>query len=98
MAQRRLEHGMAYAQAVNSARIRAATALPALIGARTLALMQEAGAQALHRPVKVPRRQVRGVLVRLALTLASRGPLASEFARLQQGRTNGRWDNPPHDA
>jgi len=98
LACRRLEQGMRYAQAVNSPRIRAATALPALIGARTLALLHQAGGQALTQPVRMPRREVRTVLARLAFTLAARGPLARQFARLQERGGAGQWDNSPHDA
>lgn len=94
----RLEQGMRYAQAVNSPRVRAASALPALIGVRTLALLHEAGGLALRQPVKVPRAEVRALLLRLALTLAARRPLATQFARLQHRGERGRWDNPRHDA
>src|SRR5438445_4026966 len=53
--------GMQYSLAIESRRVRAATVLPALIGARTLALLHEARASALQRTVKVPRREVRGM-------------------------------------
>jgi farnesyl-diphosphate farnesyltransferase len=87
-AARGLEQGMRYADAVNSRRVRAASALPALLGARTLDLMRLAGPERLQQRVKVPRREVRAILARLALTLASRGPLQASFARLKG------WDNP----
>jgi farnesyl-diphosphate farnesyltransferase len=87
-ATRGLEEGMRYADAVNSRRVRAATALPALIGARTLDLLRLAGAERLQRRVKVPRHEVRAILVRLAFTLAARGPLQASFTRLTG------WDNP----
>jgi farnesyl-diphosphate farnesyltransferase len=83
----RLAMGMAYADAVSSRRVRAASALPALLGTRTLALLREAGPQALRNRVKMPRGEVRGVLAGLALTLAGRSALRSQFERL------GRWDN-----
>jgi farnesyl-diphosphate farnesyltransferase len=70
-AQDGLACGMRYARAIRSRRVRAATALPALIGARTLALLREAGASALHHVIKVPRREVRAMILSLALTLAS---------------------------
>jgi farnesyl-diphosphate farnesyltransferase len=85
-----LAQGMNYADAVNSRRVRAACALPALIGIRTLARMQDA-----HLPpksfaneatqstaqglmpfaAKVPRAAVRSLLARIAFSLAGRGTL-----------------------
>jgi farnesyl-diphosphate farnesyltransferase len=81
-AEQRLAQGMRYADAVNGRRVRAASALPALIGIRTLALLREAGPAALQGKIKVPRAEVRGMLWRLAATLAARGPLEAQFARL----------------
>lgn len=81
VAEAQLAQGVRYADAVNHRRMRAASALPALIGLRTLALLQAApGAIA---PVKVRRAEVRAMLWRLGLTLAARGPLAAQFARLR---------------
>jgi len=60
-AQNSLECGMQYSRAI----------LPALIGARTLALLHKAGASALHHTIKVPRREVRGMILWLAIHLAS---------------------------
>ncbi len=74
--------GAAYADAVNHRRVRAAVALPALLGLRTLALLEAAGTQALHTRIKVPRSEVRGLMAGLALTLAARGPLAKRFRHL----------------
>ena len=82
-AQRGLESGMRYADAVTSRRVRAASAMPALIGARTLGLLRSAGPQRLQRRVKVPRHEVRSILARLAFTLAARAPLQALFGRLQ---------------
>lgn len=90
-----LAQGMLYADAVNSRRVRAASALPALIGARTLALLDAAGPARLQRRVKVPRAQVRLVLLHLALTAAARLPLQAQFARLSHREPGGGWDNPP---
>src|SRR5690242_13504424 len=67
-----LTSGMEYSRAIKNRRVRAATVLPALIGARTLALLDTAGPAALHRTVKVPRAEVRGMILSLGLTLASR--------------------------
>ena len=81
-AQRGLGLGMRYADAVNSRRVRAASVMPALLGARTLALLRSAGRQRLQRRVKVPRHEVRSMLARLAWTLAARGPLQALYGRL----------------
>lgn len=66
-----LECGIQYSHAIENRRVRAATILPALIGARTLALLEEAGAGALQRTTKVSRREVRWMILSLAITLAS---------------------------
>ena len=63
--------------------MRAASALPALIGARTLALLRAQGTAALHMRVKVPRHEVRAILLRLAISLAGRQALARQFERLR---------------
>jgi len=74
--------GMQYSLAIESRRVRAATVLPALIGARTLALLHEARASALQRTVKVPRREVRGMMTALGITLASRRVIERVFREL----------------
>jgi len=68
------DQGMRYALSLRSRRVRAATALPALLAARTLALLDDAGPGA--PKVKVPRAEVRATLLRMALTLAARGTLS----------------------
>jgi farnesyl-diphosphate farnesyltransferase len=73
-----LASGMRYAEAVNYRRVRAASALPALLGVRTLALLHTARGTK-SPPVKVPRGEVRALLLRMALTLAARGPLKRMF-------------------
>ena len=62
-----LEAGIEYACAIRSRRIRFATALPALIGARTLSLLRDADAAALTQRVKVPRSDVRKMIAASAL-------------------------------
>src|SRR2546425_1219211 len=47
-----LESGMQYSRAIENRRVRTATVLPALIGARTLALLDHARTDALQRTVK----------------------------------------------
>ena len=79
-----LECGVQYSRAIRNRRVRAATVLPALIGARTLALLNEIGASALQRTVKVPRSEVRRMILRLALTVASRKQIESIWNRVKQ--------------
>ncbi len=53
-----LGEGESYAQSLVRRRTRAATALPGIIGARTLDLMDAAGWAELEQGVKIPRREV----------------------------------------
>ena len=63
------EAGIEYAGAIRNRRVRFATALPAKIGVRTLTLLREAGPDALVRRVKVPRAEVRKMILSSALAL-----------------------------
>jgi farnesyl-diphosphate farnesyltransferase len=74
-----LVSGMEYSRAINNRRVRAATVLPALIGARTLALLDAAGPAALERAVKIPRREVRAMILLLAMTMVSRRKMDAIF-------------------
>jgi len=76
-----LESGMQYSRAIENRRVRAATVLPALIGARTLALLDHARTDALQRTVKVPRSEVRRMILSLAVTFASRTQIDAMFQR-----------------
>jgi len=76
-----LTSGMEYSRAITNRRVRAATVLPALIGARTIALLNAAGPAALQRTVKVPRAEVRAMIVSLGLTLASQKRIDEIFDR-----------------
>ena len=76
-----LESGMEYSRAIENRRVRAATVLPALIGARTLALLSAAGPMALQQTVKVPRGEVRAMILSLALTLVSHVKMDAIFGR-----------------
>jgi farnesyl-diphosphate farnesyltransferase len=76
-----LEGGIEYACAIRNRRVRFATALPALIGARTLTLLREAGAGALTVRVKVPRAEVRRMIA--SSMFASPRSLRAKFAELQ---------------
>ena len=80
-AARGLESGMQYSRAIRNRRVRAATVLPALIGTRTLALLRAAGATALNRNLKVPRREVRGMILSIAISFASRRKIDEMFKR-----------------
>jgi len=66
-AERGIEAGREYADTIRNRRVRFATALPAKIGAQTLALLREAGAGALTRRIKVPRGEVRKMILSSAL-------------------------------
>lgn len=79
-AENRLEAGIEYACAIRNRRVRFATALPALIGARTLALLREAGPQSLTQRIKVPRSEVRKMITGSAL--ASPRSLRAAFEKL----------------
>jgi len=76
-----LESGMEYSRAINNRRVRAATVLPDLIGARTLALLEAAGSKAFHRTVKVPRHEVQAMILSLAITFGSRRAIDAMFNR-----------------
>lgn len=80
-AERGVEAGIEYASSIRNRRVRFATALPALIGARTIALLREAGPEALVRRVKVPRGEVRKMIS--ASALASPQSLRRTFEKLQ---------------
>ena len=76
-----LECGMQYSRAIRNRRLRAATVLPALIGARTLALLRDTGTMALQRKIKVRRDEVRRMILSLAVTFAARKPIDAMFER-----------------
>lgn len=77
-----LADGMRYALALKPLRLRLASALPALIGARTVALLRQAGPAALNQRVKMPRHEVHALLWRITLGLGSAAVLQKEFLRL----------------
>jgi farnesyl-diphosphate farnesyltransferase len=81
-AERGLVAGIDYACAINQRRVRFATALPALIGARTLSLIREAGAEVFERTVKVPRAEVKRIMASTAISVASPSSLRRTFERL----------------
>ncbi|PIT74917.1 phytoene/squalene synthase family protein [Limnohabitans sp. G3-2] len=79
--QAHLADGMRYALALKPLRLRLASALPALIGARTVALLRQAGPAALNQRVKMPRQEVRSLLWRIALGRGTAAVLEREFLR-----------------
>lgn len=87
-----LDDGMQYALALHSRRMRAAVALPALLGMRTLALLAQAGPDGIRTRVKVPRRQVHALLARIALTFAARETLQQDYQAARDHAQAG-WDN-----
>ena len=78
-----LQCGIEYSHAIKNRRVRAATVLPALIGARTLALLNAAGPAALQWTVKVPRREVRAMMLSLAFAFASCKEIDAIFKRAE---------------
>ena len=76
-----LVSGMEYSRAIQNRRVRAATVLPALIGARTLALLNASGPAALQRTIKVPRGEVRAMIWSLALNVVSPRKMDAIFDR-----------------
>jgi farnesyl-diphosphate farnesyltransferase len=82
LTQAQLLDGLTYSCALNSRRLRVASALPALIGARTVALLRQAGPQAWCQRVKMPRHEIKALLWRLFWRGASPKALAQEFTRL----------------
>jgi len=76
--QTQLAAGLRYAQALKPWRLRLATALPALIGARTLHLLKQAGPMALTQRIKLPRHEMR----RLMWQILRGGGSAASLERL----------------
>ena len=74
--------GIDYACAIRSPRVRLATVLPALIGARTLALLRSADSAAFTQKIKVPRAEVRRILRQTITSLGSARSVRRLFAQL----------------
>ena len=81
-AQAGLAAGLDYSCAIENFRVRFATVLPALIGARTLALLRDAGPDALTHRVKMPRAEVWSIMISTAVKRASPPSLRKAFQRL----------------
>ena len=76
-----LHDGLRYSLALRGWRLRLASALPCLIGIRTLALLRQAGPQALVRHIKLPRRAVHKQLIALVLCGVSDRQLTASWTR-----------------
>ncbi|HEY2799466.1 MAG TPA: squalene/phytoene synthase family protein [Chthoniobacterales bacterium] len=81
-AETQLGAGIDYCSALTNWRLRFATALPALIGASTIALLRVAGIEAQSRKIKISRQQVRRILAAGLLASASPVALRALFQRL----------------
>jgi len=77
-----LDAGLEYCIAINPPRMRVATVLPAMIGVRTLELIEQSGLEALRTRVKVTRGEVRGMMASTTITLASQSRLRRARAKL----------------
>ena len=83
-AEQEIKAGIEYSGAVRNRRVRIATVLPALIGARTLVLLREASATVLHRHIKVSRKEVRAIITSLASSLGSQSRIGSLYRELSR--------------
>jgi farnesyl-diphosphate farnesyltransferase len=79
-AERKISAGIDYCSALTNWRVRFATALPALIGARTIALLRAADPE--EGRIKVPRKQVRRILLAGLLAAASPQKFRALYQRL----------------
>jgi farnesyl-diphosphate farnesyltransferase len=85
-----LHQGLRYSLALRGRRLRLASALPCLIGIRTLALLRQAGTQALLSHVKLPRREVRRLMFSLVLGGVSDRQLQACWTAAQTGAVSAR--------
>ena len=83
-AEQGIKAGIEYSRAVRNRRVRIATVLPALIGARTLVLLREAGATVLHRHIKVSRKEVRAIITSLTTSFGSQSRIGSLYRELSK--------------
>jgi farnesyl-diphosphate farnesyltransferase len=83
-AEQGIKAGFEYSNSIRNRRVRIATVLPALIGARTLALLKEAGATMLHRRIKVPRKEVRSIITSITSSLGARSRIETLFRALSR--------------
>jgi farnesyl-diphosphate farnesyltransferase len=83
-AEQGIKDGIDYSREIRNRRVRIATALPALIGARTLALLREAGGTMLHRHIKVSRKEVRAIVRSLTSSFGARSRIDSLYRELSR--------------
>ncbi len=83
-AEQGIKAGFDYSNSIKNRRVRIATVLPALIGARTLVLLKDAGATMLHRRIKVPRKEVRSIIRSITASLGSRSRIETLFRELSR--------------
>lgn len=81
-AQEQIDAGIDYCSALTNWRLRFATALPALIGAKTIALLRISSLETGSRKIKISRQQVRRILAAGLLASASPVALRALFQRL----------------
>ena len=81
-AEKGITAGVEYSCAIKPWRVRLATVLPALIGARTLALLRDAGPESFDTRIKVPRSEVRRILLKMLASFASPRAIRSTFQEL----------------
>jgi farnesyl-diphosphate farnesyltransferase len=77
-----LAAGVEYACAIRNFRVRLATILPALIGARTLALLRDAGTAPFSRTIKISRNEMRSIIFWSLINAPSAGSLRKLYRRL----------------
>jgi farnesyl-diphosphate farnesyltransferase len=82
-----LAAGLEYSCVIENSRVRSATGLPALIGARTLALLRVAGPKAIIERVKVDRSEVQKLMFWAATPFASARGLRKRFEELSRSVT-----------
>lgn len=83
-----LADGIRYAMALKPLRLRLASALPALVGARTLAMLRQTGPVALTQRVKMPRSEVKSLLWQIVWGLGSPASLGRLFENLLNASTS----------
>ncbi len=78
--------GIDYAAGLTNWRMRFATVLPALIGARTIALLRDTAGAETAEKIKVPRAEVRRILAAALLAAAFPAGLPALWQRLASPR------------
>jgi farnesyl-diphosphate farnesyltransferase len=84
IAETRLQSGIDYVAAIQHSRLRHATALPVLLGIRTLSLLKTASDEALLAGVKINRLEVGKIILQATIANSPSGisQLASKLARM----------------